>query len=142
MLFALLGKAVGRCAAVPWNRGLGCGRGLRPVFLSERARSRLCSVQLRDCLSAQRCSRAPVCAPLWFRLEAGNRPTNEPDIPIELLRSYFGPEVDRALTTLREHRARAERGESSELMDLLIIYRWADAFVPLEAEASSSPIGK
>lgn len=76
------------------------------------------------------------------RLEAGNRPTNEPDIPIELLRSYFGPEVDRALTTLREHRARAERGESSELMDLLIIYRWADAFVPFEVEAPSSPIGK
>lgn len=75
------------------------------------------------------------------RLEAGNRPTNETDIPIELLRSYFGPEVDRALATLREHRDKAERGGPSELMDMLIIYRWADAFAPLKVDAPQNPIG-
>jgi complex iron-sulfur molybdoenzyme family reductase subunit beta len=74
------------------------------------------------------------------RLEAGNKPGDRPDIPVELLRSYFGPEVDSALKTLREHRAKAERGESSELMDLLIIYRFADAFTPLKVEAPQNPI--
>ncbi|MCC7411625.1 MAG: 4Fe-4S binding protein [Gammaproteobacteria bacterium] len=74
------------------------------------------------------------------RLEEGYRPTGEPDVPIDLLRSYFGPQVDDALATLREHRQMAERGEPSELMDLLIIYRWADAFAPLEVLAPENPI--
>jgi len=73
------------------------------------------------------------------RLESGNQPSAEADIPIETLRAYFGPEVDGALATLREHRQRAERGEGSDLMDTLIIYRWADAFTPFEVEAPQSP---
>jgi dimethylsulfide dehydrogenase subunit beta len=73
-------------------------------------------------------------------LAAGNRPTGEVDIPKDLLRTYFGAEVDQALATLREHRAKAERGEQSELMDLLIIYRWADAFAPLKVEAPVEPL--
>jgi len=75
------------------------------------------------------------------RLEAGNRPTDQPDIPVELLRTYFGPGVDGALATLREHREKAASGEQSELMDLLIIYKWADAFAPLKVEAPTNPIG-
>lgn len=74
------------------------------------------------------------------RLEAGNRPSDEADIPIDLLRAYFGPDVDRALATLKDHRARAERGEPSELMDMLIIYRWADAFTPLSVDAPQTPL--
>ncbi|MFZ0888391.1 MAG: 4Fe-4S dicluster domain-containing protein [Candidatus Binataceae bacterium] len=75
------------------------------------------------------------------RLGAGNQPEQDVDIPIELLRTYFGAEVDQAIATLREHREKAERGEPSELMDLLIIYRWADAFAPLKVEAPLNPIG-
>jgi len=44
------------------------------------------------------------------------------------------------MATLKEHRARTVRGEQSELMDLLIIYRWADAFTPLKVEAPVEPI--
>jgi complex iron-sulfur molybdoenzyme family reductase subunit beta len=74
------------------------------------------------------------------RLQAGNQPSSEADVPIDLLRSYFGPEVDQALSTLRAHREKAVRGESSELMDLLIIYRWADAFAPLSVDAPQTPL--
>jgi DMSO reductase family type II enzyme iron-sulfur subunit len=64
----------------------------------------------------------------------------EKDIPIELLREYFGPEVDQALATLTEHRAIAERGEPSELMEILIIYRFADAFTPFKVEAPETSL--
>jgi len=73
-------------------------------------------------------------------LGPGNQPTAAADIPIELLRSYFGPEVDQALATLKEHREKATAGERSELMDLLIIYRWADAFTPFSVDAPQNPI--
>jgi hypothetical protein len=73
-------------------------------------------------------------------LGAGNKPTTVADIPTDLLRKYFGPGLDGALATLKEHRARAERGEPSELMDLLIIYKWADAFAPLNVLAPTEPI--
>ena len=74
------------------------------------------------------------------RMEADHRPTAEADIPIDLLRAYFGSEVDTALAVLKEHRAKAERGEPSELMDLLIIYRFADAFAPFKVDAPQEPI--
>ncbi len=74
------------------------------------------------------------------RFEAGNKPTDQPDVPDELLRSYFGPGLDQALSTLREHRAMAESGKPSELMDLLIIYKWADAFTPFSVAAPTEPI--
>jgi dimethylsulfide dehydrogenase subunit beta len=74
------------------------------------------------------------------RFGKDNSPTDQADIPIELLREYFGPEVDQALKTLREHRAKAENGDVSELMELLIIYRWADAFTPFKVLAPVEPI--
>ncbi|HSR57552.1 MAG TPA: 4Fe-4S dicluster domain-containing protein, partial [Candidatus Binataceae bacterium] len=74
------------------------------------------------------------------QLGEGNRPTGTADIPIELLRSYFGPAVDQALATLREHRANAEAGQLSELMELLIIFKWADAFEPFQILAPTEPI--
>lgn len=75
------------------------------------------------------------------RLGDGNRPSSETDVPFDLLRSYFGPEAEQALATLRAHREKAENGEPSELMDLLIIYRWADAFTPFSVDAPQNPIG-
>ena len=49
-------------------------------------------------------------------------------IPIEELERYFGPAVHEALRTLLAERNRRQRGEASELMDLLISRRWEDRF--------------
>jgi len=57
-------------------------------------------------------------------------------IPSEVLERYFGPDVHRALATLRRERARRQRGEPSELMDLLISRRWRDRF----AEFVNDPV--
>lgn len=73
------------------------------------------------------------------RLGAANAPESQADIPIEQLRTYFGSEVDQALQTLKEHREMAAQGQPSELMDLLIIYRWADAFRPFSVDAPQNP---
>jgi DMSO reductase family type II enzyme iron-sulfur subunit len=59
--------------------------------------------------------------------EAGNL-TETPRIPGEVLERYFGPEVHRALATLRAERAKRARKEPSELMDLLISRIWRDRF--------------
>jgi complex iron-sulfur molybdoenzyme family reductase subunit beta len=65
---------------------------------------------------------------------------DEKDLPIELLREYFGEGVDQALATLKEHRDAAARGEESELMEMLIIYDFADAFTPFDVGAPTEPI--
>lgn len=65
---------------------------------------------------------------------------DETDIPIELLREYFGPGVDDALATLKDGRKRAAEGDQTELMDSLIIFNWADAFVPFDVIAPVDPI--
>jgi ethylbenzene hydroxylase subunit beta/complex iron-sulfur molybdoenzyme family reductase subunit beta len=49
---------------------------------------------------------------------------------MEYLRSLFGPAVDGALATLKEEMAKTRAGEKSELMDILIAYRWQDMFKP------------
>ena len=49
-------------------------------------------------------------------------------IPGEVLERYFGKAVHRALATLRAERARRQRGEPSELMDILISRHWQDRF--------------
>lgn len=80
----------------------------------------------------------PFSRPL--RVGEGNRPLDETDIPVELLREYFGPEIDRVLATLKEHRQMAFDGEESDLMEALIIYQWADAFAPFDVSAPEEPI--
>ncbi len=62
------------------------------------------------------------------KFDAQGRPTSEPRIPLSYLESLFGPVVGEALQVLRTERERAKRGESSELMDLLIAYNWHDNF--------------
>ncbi len=71
----------------------------------------------------------PPLAPARFD-ENGDIDENNPRIPIEYLRSLFGPDVDGALATLKEEMAKTRRGERSELMDILIAYRWHDMFRP------------
>ncbi len=56
------------------------------------------------------------------------RISDRPRVPIEYLRSLFGPGVYAALDTLSAEMARRERGEPSELMDLLIAKDWKSLF--------------
>ena len=53
---------------------------------------------------------------------------NEARVPIEYLRELFGPGVDQALATLETEMERTERGEPSELMDLLVAKDWKSLF--------------
>ena len=69
----------------------------------------------------------PPGAPARFDADGRIDPTR-PRIPDEYLVSLFGERVLDALRTLAAERAKAARGERSELMDLLIAYRWQDMF--------------
>lgn len=62
--------------------------------------------------------------------------TDEERIPISVLESYFGSDVTRVLELIRSEREKRKRGESSELMDLLISRVWADRF----AEFTGAPV--
>lgn len=56
---------------------------------------------------------------------------DEPDaprIPPAYLEQLFGPQVHTALQKLRTERDKKRRGEESELMDILIAWRWSDNF--------------
>lgn len=69
----------------------------------------------------------PPSAPPRFDAE-GRIDTSKPRIPDAYLVSLFGGRVLDALATLAAERDKVARGESSELMDLLIAYRWQDMF--------------
>lgn len=79
----------------------------------------------------------PPLAPTAFD-STGNWDDLKPRIPTEYLRSLFGPEVDRALETLKAEMEKAQKGMRSELMDLLIVYRWPeDIFRPFTKNPST-----
>ncbi|TWO79685.1 respiratory nitrate reductase subunit beta [Denitratisoma oestradiolicum] len=59
---------------------------------------------------------------------AGNVDESRPRIPDAYLISLFGPRVLDALAVLKAERAKVQQGERSELMDLLIGYRWKEMF--------------
>jgi hypothetical protein len=54
--------------------------------------------------------------------------SDEPRVPREYLVSLFGDGVDQALATLEAEMAKRQRGEPSELMDLLIAKDWKSLF--------------
>ncbi len=58
-------------------------------------------------------------------------------IPPAYLESLFGPEVGGALDVLRTELDHKRRGDGSELMDLLILYRWKDALGHLERDPAT-----
>ncbi len=62
------------------------------------------------------------------KLDAQGRPTGERRIPDSLLIELFGPRVPEVLKLLEAERAKKQRGEQSELMDLLIAYRHEEMF--------------
>lgn len=62
------------------------------------------------------------------RLDEDGEFTDEPRIPQEYLESLFGERVGEALETIKRHRKKVENGGESELIDLLVGWRWPDDF--------------
>ncbi|MCG3170420.1 MAG: Selenate reductase subunit beta [Pseudomonadales bacterium] len=69
----------------------------------------------------------PPAGPARFD-EAGDFDFGQRRIPDEYLVSLFGERVLGALATLAAEREKVRRGEKSELMELLIAFRWNDMF--------------
>jgi ethylbenzene hydroxylase subunit beta/complex iron-sulfur molybdoenzyme family reductase subunit beta len=67
----------------------------------------------------------PPLAPAPLR-EDGSFEEEGSRIPPSYLESLFGPEVHGALDVLRTELDRKRRGQDSEVMDQLILYRWQD----------------
>ena len=59
---------------------------------------------------------------------AGDLDHSKPRIPDDYLISLFGEKALTALETLKAEREKVRKGGKSELMDLLIAYRWNDMF--------------
>jgi ethylbenzene hydroxylase subunit beta/complex iron-sulfur molybdoenzyme family reductase subunit beta len=59
---------------------------------------------------------------------------SERRLPTEYLESLFGPGAGQARQTLEDHLARRRRGESSELLDMLIAYDWKELLGPFSAD--------
>jgi len=58
----------------------------------------------------------------------GNIDESTPRIPDEYLISVFGPQVLDSLKILKAEMAKRKAGQPSELMDILIAYKWEDNF--------------
>ena len=69
----------------------------------------------------------PPFGPARFDGE-GDLDHSKPRIPDEYLISLFGEKALTALETLKAEREKVRKGGKSELMDLLIAYRWNDMF--------------
>jgi ethylbenzene hydroxylase subunit beta/complex iron-sulfur molybdoenzyme family reductase subunit beta len=67
----------------------------------------------------------------------GNIDASNPRIPMEFLRSLFGPPVDASLATLKAEMDKTRAGGKSELMDLLIAYKWTDMFKPFDRDPAT-----
>ncbi|GAF95261.1 unnamed protein product [marine sediment metagenome] len=78
----------------------------------------------------------PPLAPPRFD-EKGEVDESTPRIPPEFLESLFGSGVRQALETLKAEREKVKRGEKSELMDLLIVYKWGDLFGPFDKDPAT-----
>ena len=86
-----------------------------------------------------------------YKYDGQGRLTNERRIPDEFVIQLFGPRVPEVLKMLEAEREKKRRGESSELMDLLIAYRHEEMFkldaayyrkqpaVPAKAQAAPTP---
>ena len=68
----------------------------------------------------------PPLSPAPLR-EDGSFDESAPRIPPAYLESLFGPAVHGALDVLRSELDRKRRGQGSDLMDTLILYKWKDA---------------
>ena len=75
----------------------------------------------------------PPLAPAPLR-EDGSYDESGARIPPSYLEELFGPEVHGALDVLRAELDRKRRGQDSELMDQLILYRWKDCLGHLDRD--------
>jgi len=75
----------------------------------------------------------PPLSPIPLR-EDGSPDEGKQRIPPEYLESLFGPEVHGALDLLRAELDKKRRGQDSELMDELILYRWKDCLGDLDGD--------
>jgi ethylbenzene hydroxylase subunit beta/complex iron-sulfur molybdoenzyme family reductase subunit beta len=66
----------------------------------------------------------------------GNVDETKPRIPMEYLRTLFGPDVDGALDRLKEGIGRKRKKEESEIMDTLIATKWQQLLGPFEKDPS------
>lgn len=67
------------------------------------------------------------------KLDENFRLTDEMRIPLDYLKTLFGEGVERALDVLIEERKKKKTTGSSELMDILIGYKWPDDFFHIPA---------
>jgi ethylbenzene hydroxylase subunit beta/complex iron-sulfur molybdoenzyme family reductase subunit beta len=75
----------------------------------------------------------PPFAPAPLR-EDGSFDEDGSRIPPSYLESLFGPSVHGALDVLRAELERTRRGQESELMDQLVLYRWKDCLGHLDRD--------
>lgn len=66
----------------------------------------------------------------------GDVDESQPRIPIDYLRTLFGPEVDGALERLKEGLERKRKKEESEIMDTLIARKWQELLGPFGKDPS------
>ena len=69
----------------------------------------------------------PPILPPRFNAD-GTFDEEEPRVPLEYLRSLFGPQVDESLATIMFEMEKKQEGKNSELMDLLIAKEWKSLF--------------
>ncbi len=75
----------------------------------------------------------PPLSPFLAR-EDGTIDESKRRIPLSYLESLFGTDVGPALETLETELARRRNGESSRLMDTLIVYHWQELLGPFAAD--------
>lgn len=78
----------------------------------------------------------PPFGPATFGAD-GDIDEDTPRIPDEYLISLFGPKVLESLEILKAERAKAKKGEKSELMDILIAYKWTEMFGGFDTDPKS-----
>ncbi len=78
----------------------------------------------------------PPIGPARFD-ENGDIDESKPRIPNEYLISLFGPRVLEVLEILKAERAKVQNGEKSELMDLLVAYKWKEMFGGFDTDPKS-----
>jgi len=79
----------------------------------------------------------PIPSP---KIDENFKITKEPRIPLEYLESLFGKDVGNVIEVLKNERMKKTEKKSSELMDLLIGYRWPKDFFKLPAAKPGSLI--
>ena len=68
----------------------------------------------------------------------GDIDATQPRLPVEYLRSLFGPEVDGVLSRLKGEIEKKRKKEESKIMDVLIAPRWQELLGPFVKDPSEA----